>query len=430
MASLLAQSQLSKPLSLNAPGVVVDGPNSIPIPMQSPPPQQPFPDYSLGYDPSIGVKFVTQEIPAQPTNGQHSSHPFHMLSGTNLHPVLFQLDPYPSTYSSVGTPLLVNQATNQVEQGNKGRNLRYFSHLPRWISHNVSGMFMELWLRLDSRVDMGDILARIYVPPGTTMPQINTFNMRRMRFRECILTPPFMSGRQHPSAMEVDLISKRTREQLLLNTSMTVDLPNNRLLKPVLVNDRSIIGYVDSGLPIDYFLRGFPTPVPVPSDQQMLVLELRKRMQTVALRRGLGNGPDDYRLVPTDLHPAWWHKNAARDVIISDVDNKTHAKWIAEKLEEYPGVTRSGAQRTRGPVNTTTSVLLPPTQSTDPSSVTVSDSAQPAPMSPTDPRLTGVGAAALGMAAVSAQSLTNSDGGTSYYVEDAHQRGYEDDARS
>ncbi|KIX94232.1 uncharacterized protein Z520_09942 [Fonsecaea multimorphosa CBS 102226] len=427
MASQVAQSQLLKALSLNAPGIIAPDPDSIPTALPNPPPQQPFPDYILGYDPTADVKFVTEAIPSQPTNGQHSAHPFHMLSEANLHPLLFQMEPYPSILNGVAVPLLVNEATNQVERGNRGRQLRYFSHLPRWIAHNVSGMLMELWLRLDPRVDTSDIIARLYLPAGMKSPQANTFNMRRLRFRECIQAPLFTSSRQHPTAMEVDLISKRTREQLLLNTCMVVDLQNSRLLAPVLNNNKAIVGYVDSGLPIDYFLRGHPTPVPIPSDHQMLVLELRKRMQTLALRRGLGNGPEDYRRVPKSLHPAWWHKGAKRDAIISDVDNKTHDEWILEKLEEYPGVTRSGVQRARALMPQHLSVPQPQVQLQLPLSPPAGHLAQqspPTPMSPIDPRFAGTGAAALLVAPVSPEHLTNAEGGTSYYVEAIHRREY------
>ncbi|KIW26781.1 uncharacterized protein PV07_06589 [Cladophialophora immunda] len=427
MASTLAQSQLSKSLSVNAPGVVAPGPNTIPTTMSNPPPQQPFPDYALGYDPTADVKSITQAVPPRPPNGQHSAHPFHMLSETNLHPILFQLQPYPSTLNGVVVPLLVNQATNQIELDNKGRHLRYFSHLPRWIAHNVSGMFMELWLRLDPRVEVSDIMARVHLPPGTKMPQVNTFNMRRLRFREYLQAPPFSASRQYPTAMEVDLMAKKTREQLLLNTCMTVDVPNNRLLKPVLNNDKSVAGFVDSGLPIDYFLGGYAMPVPIPSDHQMVVLELRKRMQTLALRRGLGNGPEDYRQVPTALDPAWWLKGQARDVIISDVDNKTHDQWIAEMLEQYPGVTRPVGHLSVPTLQVQPQPPLsqPGVNAPQPATAGVAQPAPTAPMSPVDPRFAGNGAAALAAAPVSPQSFTNAEGCTSYYVEDVHRAEYE-----
>ncbi|EXJ75606.1 uncharacterized protein A1O5_00113 [Cladophialophora psammophila CBS 110553] len=160
------------------------------------------------------------------------------------------MEPYPSTLTSVDVPLLLNLATNQIGQGNRGRQLRYF----RWTAHYVSGMLMELWLRFDPHVDMIDIMARIYLPSGMRMPQANTINMRQLRLRECVPATPFNFGRQYPTAMEVDQISKRTRERMLFNRCMTVDFPNNRLLKPVLASDKSAIGHIDSGLPLEYFL--------------------------------------------------------------------------------------------------------------------------------------------------------------------------------
>ncbi|KIW98453.1 uncharacterized protein Z519_00114 [Cladophialophora bantiana CBS 173.52] len=250
--------------------------------------------------------------------------------------------------------------------------------------------------------------------------------------------------------MEVDQISKRTCEQMLLNTCMTVDLPNNRLLKPVVASDKkflfSIIGSIDSGLPLNYFWSGLPTPFPIPSHHRLFVPELYNRMQTLALRRGLGNGPHDYHLVPVDLCPPCWHKGAARDAIVLDVNNKTHDEWIEEKFGEYPGVTRSGVRRTGTLRDGRLSGYQPQAQPQPqpPPSLSPVNQPQPAiamaallaqraphaPMPAIDPRFEGPVVAAFGSTPISPVHFTNAEGSFSCYVEAAHRREYEEAAVS
>ncbi|KAL2432836.1 hypothetical protein ABEF95_015452 [Exophiala dermatitidis] len=343
MASQRAQIQLAKHLDINAPGTV-QGPSSSQshhlLNLSS---QQSFPTYALGYDPLDDVEEMQQPIPARPANGQGTEHPFDMLSETNLHPILFRIEPGLDPFQGVPVPLLVDQQTGLIEHGNSGHPLRYFSHLPRWVATDVAGMVLELWIRLDSRVQMSDILDRVNV--NGKMPRPNTLNMRRIRFREIINVPAMYPGRSMPTANEVQLIGNLTREQILLNTSMAVDLQGNRLLRPCLVNNKTVAGYVDSGLSIDFFIADFGLPIPIPGRRTIVTLELRKRLQQLARRRGLGNRPADYNKLSKDLLPSWWNKSVAVTPM-PDLDGKSHDEFVADLLDRLaPTTTRNRVRR-------------------------------------------------------------------------------------
>ncbi|KAK4938559.1 hypothetical protein LTR10_020990 [Elasticomyces elasticus] len=348
MASQRAQAQLNKQL-------VIDIAGTTPANVQAPPTllnrpaQPPFPAYRLGYNAAANVTRVNQIIPPPPADRQGLPHPYDMLAEDNLHPALFQIEPIPNTLANVQIPLLVNQQTGQVETNSTGRAIRYFWHMPRWVAIDVSGMLMELWLRLDPRVEMRDILDRINTG-NRAMPGPNVFNMRRNRFRLSINVPSQNTGRQMPSAVEVEMLGLLTSQQILLNTSMLVDLHNNRLLQPVLANDRSTLGYVDAHLPIDHFLVAFPMPIPIPSNRQLITLQLRHRLQTLAMLRGLGNGAHAYQTLPINLQPGWWNErrqggNVRVDRIV-DIDNLTHEEFVQGLLAQYPAGAQQSARRT------------------------------------------------------------------------------------
>ncbi|KAJ9612412.1 hypothetical protein H2200_004009 [Cladophialophora chaetospira] len=352
MALQRVDFQLSKTLHLNAEDIDATDPPAIPDIMPNPPLQPTFTTYSNGY--RAGIQVFKQRIPARPADGRGTAHPYEVATHKSLHPILFQMEPVPNQLAGGPVPKLLDEATDQPVLGNDGTELRYFSHLPRWVDHDVSGMLMELWLRLDPRLEMRDIMNRINLHPMKRARSSGSFSMRRNRFREAIEVPPYNSGRQHPEAFEVDVISNRSREQMLLNTCMIVDWPNKRMLKPVMSDDRTIIGYIDSRLPLDYFLRGFPNlpdPIPIPSDRQQIVLALRHRLQTLAMTQNLGTHSDNYKRLPANLTPSWWHKNAdpataTPMLLIDGPPGKTHNEWIAELFLQYPGITRTGVQRT------------------------------------------------------------------------------------
>ncbi len=297
-----------------------------------------------------GTQVVSRSNPARPANGHGTAHGYEGMGGGHLHPLLFQSEPAPTGLEGVAVPVLLDASTNQAVTGNDGDPLRYFSHLPRWVEHDVSGMLIELWLRLDPRVEMRDIVNRINPLPGKTASKTNTYTMRADRFRESIGVPPFRSSRQNPRAFEVAVINNQSREQVLLNTYMRIDLHTQRMYKPVL-NDRGFfIGHVDSNLPLDYFLRGFATPIPLPADRLQVILALRHRLQALAIHLNLGNLPQSYETLPADLQPTWFHKGIESENAppIHQIDGLTHNQWIAELVKQYPG-----AAHHRSPVRTT-----------------------------------------------------------------------------
>jgi hypothetical protein len=358
MASQFVQHQLAKQLHLNAANIVPQPPAPLPSIMLNPPRQPAYPAYFPINTNSVA--HIAEPIPFRPVHGQSSQHPYQTVSEANLHPVLFQMEPYPDQFPA-HVPLLVNQQTGQVEYGNRGvqHPLRYFHHLPRWIDPNVSGMLIETWLRLDPRAEMNDIVDRMNIGPGDNLPKMTTLAMRRLRFRETLGIPIFCSGRTQAAQAEIDYISTRSPEQFLLNTCMIVDLATGRLLKPVLDHDNTTVGYVDSELPLDYFLRGFNTmPIPIPSDRQIVMLELRKRLQTLALRLGYGNAPDNYHHLPQDCHPVWWHKRQDGNRVIHEIDGLTHREFMDKLFSQHPGLTKDGRQR--APVALPTPVSQPP----------------------------------------------------------------------
>ena len=330
-------AQLNKqPIDINAQGTVGNPIQWTPSPMTDVPPQNGFPGYVVGYDLRNPPQYINQHIPARPQDGESDPHPFSSMSEANLHPGLFMNEPFPNNLKDFEVPLLVNQTTGVVERGRHGNPLRFFSFLPRWIKADVSGALLELWLRLDTRLSLRqDISERMNPPPVGNIPQDKTLTMRRVRFRERIGAPCFFSTRVQPTRAEVELLGTMTPHQILLNTSMVVDVTNWRFLKPIL-SEGVIIGYVDSGIPLDYFLSGFNAPIPIPSSRQSVSLALRTRLQTLALAQGLGNLLNNYeRLAPEDV-PSWWLGRQNRPVArrITEIDDQTHDEFVADLISQ------------------------------------------------------------------------------------------------
>lgn len=381
MTSQRAASQLNKSLVVDIAGTTPANTPVISI-LLNQPARPAFPAYQLGYNVAANVRILSQRVPPLPANRQGSPHPYHMLAENNLHPVLFQIEPVPNTLVGVQVPLLVDENTGAVETSSTGRPLRYFWHMPRWIALDVSGMEMELWLRLDPRVGMRDILDRVNTG-NQPMPAPNVFNMRRNRFRLSIMALSQNTGRQMPSASEVEMIGSLTREQILLNTAMAVDLANNRLLKPVLAYDRRILGYVDSGLMIDHFLVGFAQPIPIPSHRQQVTLALRQRLQTLTLLRGLGNNAVAFRSLPVNLQPGWWNERRPANSQVGrivDIDNRTHEEFVQGLFAQFP-VPNTARRTTRGRRQ---QQQQQPASAAHPAA---NDAAAPAAPMPIDPRL-------------------------------------------
>lgn len=240
-------NQLSKQLDIDATGLLT--PNMlIPAPMVTPPLQTNFGSYQLGYSPFIPPPTMAQVIPAAPPAGASSPHHYQALSDQNLHPLLFQIEPHPDLFAHVHVPLVIDQHTQQPVFGrDPNRQLRFFSFLPHWINVNVRGELLELWFRLDSRLQLSDITDRINVPATQKIPNAGAFNMRRNRFRALINVPVYSQSRNRPLKADVELLGQMSREQVLLNTSMLVDVNNGMLLKPV-VRTGQVASFVDSGL--------------------------------------------------------------------------------------------------------------------------------------------------------------------------------------
>ncbi|KIW19916.1 hypothetical protein PV08_00491 [Exophiala spinifera] len=422
MASARAQSQLSKRVDLDIPGTIPSIVQAPQVILGNHPPQPTFPAYNVGYNVHGQMQQVHQQIPPRPRPGRGSAHPYHMSTQANLHPILFQLEPAPSPLTNVDVPLLVNAQTEEIETGPgpQSRPLRYFWHLPRWVDVDVLGHTMELWLRLDPRVRMADILDRINVVDNR--PNANVFNMRRIRFRDAIHVPAMDTVRRDPGATEVELLGRLTREQVLLNTAMRVDLRNNRLLKPVLDHTRSTLGFVDSGLPIDYFVSTYAFPIPIPSDRQVITLALRHRMQRLAVAQGHGRGATAYNDLHINLIPPWWHRRSdARPARIAAIDNLTHREWMDNYINgqgRRPTLPRQPHRQLRQqqqrpvagapPVVTADQVIDPRLQSRDPPIAFPGLFRPGVPNEPEESRY----------------SFNTSDGVTHYYVEPQHQHAY------
>lgn len=56
--------------------------------------------------------------------------------------------------------------------------------LPRYIAKDIPGYILEVWFRLDHRLEMNDILMRIERDNYGSVPSGNTLSMRRICFRE------------------------------------------------------------------------------------------------------------------------------------------------------------------------------------------------------------------------------------------------------
>lgn len=338
-----AINQLSKVCDINTAGIIRPYPTRIPQTMANPPPQTNFPAYNMGYNINNPPATIAQQIPPCPAGGASGAHPYQALSEQNLHPLLFQIEPYPQTEAPV--PKLVDSQTNQPVFGRDAtRQLRFFSFLPRWIDVNVNGELMESWFRLDTRLQLSDITDRVNVPAAQKIPNPNAFNMRRNRFRTLIFVPPFIPGRNRPSRGDVELIGSLAKEQILLNTAMMVDLRNERLLKPI-IRSGQLTGYVDANLSIDHYISGFPGPVLVPSNRQFVTSSLRRRLQHLAFLKGLGNLATNYlQLVDADL-PTWWVGSGALPRLITEIDGVTHGAFVDDLLGQLPGAAQAGVQQ-------------------------------------------------------------------------------------
>lgn len=329
--------QLSKQIDIDC-GNMIYPVHVIPAPMVNPPAQTVFGTYQLGYSPLIPPQFQPVVIPAAPPQGASSPHTYQAVTEQNLHPLLFQIEPHPEDYADIRVPLVIDHYTQQPVYGrDPNRQLRFFSFLPRWIDVNTRGEVLELWFRLDSRLLLTDIMDRLNVPANQQIPKVGAFAMRRNRFRALIKVPAWNTSKTRPLKADVELIGLMTREQILLNTGMIVDLQNGIFLKPV-IRSGQIASYVDSLLPMNHFIAPFlPQPVEIPTERQYVAVLLRQRLQWLAWYRGLGSLTTNFAgLADADL-PSWWVRPApAVPRTIHEMDGLTHGEFLDSYLPVPP----------------------------------------------------------------------------------------------
>ena len=261
----------------------------------------------------------------------------------NLHPLLFQLSPSEQPHENTAVPMMTDRATGEVVKSPEGRPLRFFSFLPRHVPWRPDGLLIETWFRLDHRLEPNDIIDRM--ASGAKRLKSNALQQKRLRARAEIRTYSWQTGRSHPTKCEVDRLSDLTREQILLNTCMKVDLSNNVLLKPMLGDKTKADRYIDSGLPLDHFL---DNNVATPPKRLRVTIELRRRLQRLAHRQGYGNEPSNYLKLGEIDRPAWWEDrnseskkiNPSQSVLAQGNPDLTHGKGVQ--------VTRDSARAQRG----------------------------------------------------------------------------------
>ncbi|KAJ9663555.1 hypothetical protein H2198_000821 [Neophaeococcomyces mojaviensis] len=267
-----------------------------------------YPIYQPQYAASVYQR--SQIIPARVVDQYivTSAHIYQRFDTDDLPALLFRIEPVTDRVVNFVPPMLVDAATGQQVTNSRGDQLRFFSFLPRYISTQVSGALLEYWTRLDYNLEYNDIRMRIEPGAGVPVPTNNTLNMRRERFRERTGQNCWQVSRARPARTEIEFLNNLTSLQVCLNTTMKVDLQNNRFLKPV-YNDpgcTNIVGYVDAGVPLDFFLQD--SAVPVPSRRMLACIYLRQRLQdlAVALGVGLNMGPVNWQSLANRDLPWWW----------------------------------------------------------------------------------------------------------------------------
>jgi len=281
-----------------------------------------------------------------------------MFTAADLPPLLFRIEPYKERFrignDDIPVPVLHDQATNRPVVTNRGATLRFFSFLPRYISHTVPGALLEFWFRLDYRLEMNDILMRIESPPGN-MVRANTLNMRRNRFRHTINVQAWMDCRTFPPQHDLDVARQYSAYQICLNTCMKVDLANSRFLKPTFNNiscqPNALTGWVDAGIAGDYFLTQVVTSIP--TRRMVGILALLQRTQELAIVLGHGNAWDNYKYLSEDDAPPWWNdrrkgQGQADGRGIDEIDGWTWRDWMVNEVGADMEVGIARRAKTRG----------------------------------------------------------------------------------
>ncbi|KAK5945389.1 hypothetical protein PMZ80_002594 [Knufia obscura] len=360
-------------LSVNSPYVHTDPAPQLPEVNQdlSADPTR-YPNYhrvphSLGYNPGETIVFRPTDVAnPPPVQNQHqytSDHTYSNFSSADLPPILFRLEPYHDIFRygarDIDVPFLYDATTRQQIVTRRGARLRFFSFLPRYISWNVEGALLEFWFRLDHRLEMNDILMRIE-SGGTGNPAAanarNTFNMRRLRFRNEVGIMAWNDCRTWPVKNDVAYIGSLTPEQICLNTSMIVDVPNRRFLKPVFSDAACTdqVGYMDAGLRFGHFLHSLVTTVP--SRRMLAGIMLKHRVQELAILQDRGYRPDNWTTLDRRDEPGWWNdrtagnrENAEEEREIDELEGSyTHREWMEISVGRNMHVGIAKRAKTRG----------------------------------------------------------------------------------
>jgi len=200
---------------------------------------------------------------------------------------------------------------------------------------------------------MNDILMRIESGGGHAISGVNArnnFQMRRQRFRERISMISWNDSRSWPVKRDVDLIGDYTPQQICLNTTMVVDVLNARLLKPLYSSDdcSEHLGYIDSGLSLNFHLSHLVTTAP--TKRMLATIALRQKVQEVAVGLGLGNQPDNWKVMDRANEPRWWsagqHKPA--DIPRNDLHGESWMEWMEHEMGSNMGVGILQRRATRG----------------------------------------------------------------------------------
>ena len=242
-------------------------------------------------------------------------HPYKSYLAWDNPPVnLFQLEPdHDDPLKRVPVPSLCDENGDPcISPRYKDKELRYFSFLPFRIPHNIDSLTLEFWCRLDIRLEPSDILERMIETVKFRAVKSNALSMRRQRLRKAANARARHGGRVTPTSVELEGLHFISSKQLLLNTSMVVH--HNTLWIPRLKEEGMSVGsiiidYIDSGLPVSYFLENMPH---IPSPRISMAICLRKRLQQIAIHRGFGSESINWLQLGKEDQPTSWNDRGER----------------------------------------------------------------------------------------------------------------------
>lgn len=321
-----------------------------------------YPPYVRGY-PDNATRMALPPHIADPApvvdQFQHTSwHPYHMFDATDLPALLFRLEPSADIHSGIPVPVLIDAQTQLPVLNFENKALRYFSFLPRHIASSISGALLEFWFRLDYRLEMNDIRHRISPDDTGMRPSLNALSMKRTRWREGFSALAWKDCRTWPVRGDLERVGRLSMLQISFNTTMIVDWPNRRLLKPVFDNiackSQHVIGYANAGLPLNVFLSDVVTTIP--TRRMYGILTLRWRLQQLAWLVGHGDSPENYLHLSNDLQPRWWNdrrpraggRRAPERVILELADQFTHGEYMENEIGDDQEIGAPRSQQNRG----------------------------------------------------------------------------------